>query len=319
MRLISYRENGLPGVGVMIDDDAFVALPKAAPNLPRDLRGLIETDGGFARAADAAEGRAADFRLGDVTLDPVIVAPNAVWGLGLNYELHKKETGLPSSDRYPLLFQRTAASQVGHLQPILCPDPAVAVRYEYEGELAVIIGKGGRHIPIERALEHIAGYSVYNDGSVRDYQLHNRPVVGLGKNFEQSAGFGPWLMTPDEFGDPGKQRIITRLNGIERQNASIDGMVFGIPQLINYLSQGYYLRPGDVIATGSPGSLPPHPGEAPSPKMGDIYVPGMFQMKPGDVCEVEVSGLGTLRNPVAADGPPVYQTSLYSPAGAGAR
>jgi 2-keto-4-pentenoate hydratase/2-oxohepta-3-ene-1,7-dioic acid hydratase in catechol pathway len=314
VRLISYRENGRPGIGVMVDDAGFVALPKAAPDLPREMRALIETEGGIARAGAAAKGRTADLRLGDVLLDPIVAAPNAIWCLALNYKLHINETGLTTSAQYPQIFLRMPCSQVGHLQPILCPDPAVATKYEYEGELAVIIGKGGRHIPVERALEHVAGYSCYNEGSVREYQSHNRQF-GLGKNFEQSGSFGPWLMTPDEFGDPAGHRIITRVNGIERQNATTDLMVFDVPHLINYLSQGYYLRPGDVIVSGSPGSLPPHPGETPPPNTSKVYVPGMVQMKPGDVCEVEISGLGTLRNPVAADAPATYQTRPYTPPG----
>lgn len=312
MRLISYRQNGQPGVGVMVDDKSFVALPKTAPDLPRSLRALIELEGGFAKAAAAAKGRKADLSFNDVQLDPLVIEPNAIWCLALNYRLHIDETGLTTSGKYPQIFLRMPCSQVGHLQPIVCPDPSIATKYEYEGELAVIIGKGGRHIPVERALEHVAGYSCYNEGSVREYQSHNRQF-GLGKNFEQSGSFGPWLMTPDEFGDPAKHRIITRVNGIERQNATTDHMIFGVPQLINYLSQGYFLRQGDVIVSGSPGSLPPHPGEMPPPNTGGVYVPGMVQMKPGDVCEVEISGLGTLRNPVAADAPAKYQTSLYTP------
>jgi 2-keto-4-pentenoate hydratase/2-oxohepta-3-ene-1,7-dioic acid hydratase in catechol pathway len=121
-------------------------------------------------------------------------------------------------------------------------------------------------------------------------------------------------MTPDEFGDWQKHHIITRVNGIERQKATLDLMVFGVPQLINYLSQGYYLRPGDVIVSGSPGSLPLHAGEKPTSKNdGGVYVEGMVQMKPGDVCEVEIDGLGTLSNPVVADAKAEYQTTLFTP------
>lgn len=313
MRLVSYRHQGAPGIGVMVDDTRFVALPKAAPQLPRSLKALIEMEGGFAQAAAAAKGKTADMGFAEVALDPVIPEPNAIWCLALNYKLHIEETGLTTSAKYPQIFLRMPCSQVGHLQPILCPDPAVAKKYEYEGELAVIIGKGGRHIPVERALDHVAGYSCYNEGSVREYQSHNRQF-GLGKNFEQSGSFGPWLMTPDEFGDPSKHRIITRVNGIERQNATTDLMVFDVPHLINYLSQGYFLRPGDVIVSGSPGSLPLQAGERPTSKNeGGVYVEGMVQMKPGDVCEVEISGLGTLSNPVAADAPARYQTSLHRP------
>jgi 2-keto-4-pentenoate hydratase/2-oxohepta-3-ene-1,7-dioic acid hydratase in catechol pathway len=312
VRLISYRHNGQPGVGVMVDDKSFVSLTKAAPDLPRSLKALIAMDGGLARAAAAAKDKKADFSFKDVSLDPVIPDPQAIWCLALNYKLHINETGLTTSAKYPQIFLRMPCSQVGHMQPIVCPDPSIATKYEYEGELAVIIGKGGRHIPVEKALDHVAGYSCYNEGSVREYQGHNRQF-GLGKNFEQSGSFGPWMVTPDEFGNPASKRIITRVNGIERQNATTDLMVFDVPQLINYLSQGYFLRPGDVIVSGSPGSLPPHPGETPPPNSGGVYVPGMVQMKPGDTCEVEIEGIGTLFNPVASDNGAAYQTKLYTP------
>lgn len=326
MRLISYRDDsGLPGVGVMIDDESFVALPKVAPDLPRDLRALIEMGDGFAKAAAAAKGRPADLRLSDVVIDPVIVAPNAIWGVGLNYQHHRDElkdvpdtivSGLENSERFPLVYLRHVAGHVGHLQPILCPDPSQSVRYDYEGELAVIIGKGGRHIPVERALEHVAGYSIYNDGSVREYQMHNHPTVGTGKAFEQAASFGPWLVTPDEFGVPSNQRMTVRINGIERQDSTIDLMIHDIPHLISYLSEAYFLRAGDVISTGSPGYLPPRPDEAPAKDHGDVHIPGMYPLKPGDVCETEITGIGTLRNTVVADLPPTYQTERYVPVAA---
>jgi 2-keto-4-pentenoate hydratase/2-oxohepta-3-ene-1,7-dioic acid hydratase in catechol pathway len=313
MRVFSYRQGDKPGVGVIADHESFVALSEAAPDLPKTLKGILELPNGLERARAAAATKKGLQGLADVAFDPVIPDPQAIWCLALNYKLHINETGLTTSSKYPQIFLRMPCTQVGHLQPILCPAPKVATKYEYEGELAVIIGKGGRHIPVERALDHVAGYSCYNEGSVREYQGHNRQF-GLGKNFEQSGSFGPWLMTPDEFGDPSTHRVIVRVNGVERQNATTDQMIFGVPQLINYLSQGYYLRPGDVIVSGSPGSLPLHPGEKPtSANTGGVYVEGMVQMKPGDVCEVEISGLGTLRNPVAADAPADYQTSLYTP------
>jgi 2-keto-4-pentenoate hydratase/2-oxohepta-3-ene-1,7-dioic acid hydratase in catechol pathway len=313
MRVFSYRQGDKPGVGVIADHESFVALSEAAPDLPKTLKGILELPNGLERARGAAATKKGLQGMAGIAFDAVIPDPQAIWCLALNYKLHINETGLTTSSKYPQIFLRMPCTQVGHLQPILCPAPKVATKYEYEGELAVIIGKGGRHIPVERALEHVAGYSCYNEGSVREYQGHNRQF-GLGKNFEQSGSFGPWLMTPDEFGDPSKHRVITRVNGIERQNATTDQMIFGVPQLINYLSQGYYLRPGDVIVSGSPGSLPLHPGEKPTAaNTGGVYVEGMVQMKPGDVCEVEISGLGTLRNPVAADAPGEYQTSLYTP------
>ncbi len=312
MRLISYSHQRQHGVGVMVNMDGFVALPLVAPELPRTMRGLLEMEGGLEKAIAAAKDKPVDLCIGEVHLDPVVTDPQAIWCLALNYKLHIEETGLTTSPKYPQIFLRMPCTQVGHGEPIVCPDPSVAVKYEYEGELAVIIGKGGRHIPVEKALDHVAGYSCYNEGSVREYQGHNRQF-GLGKNFEQSGSFGPWLMTADEFGDPSKKRVITRVNGIERQNATTDLMVFDVPHLINYLSQGYYLRPGDVIVTGSPGSLPPHKGETPPANSGGVYVAGMVQMKPGDICEVEIPDLGILSNPVAADAPATYQTKLYTP------
>ena len=142
----------------------------------------------------------------------------------------------------------------------------------------MIIGKPGRYIKRDEAFAHVAGYSCYNEGSVREYQGHNRQF-GLGKNFERSGSFGPWLMTPDEFGDPADHTLITRLNGIERQNAKIDGLLFDVPRLIEYLSEGYTLQPGDVIVTGSPGALPLRPGEAPEKPVGNVIVAGQLHMR----------------------------------------
>ena len=230
MRLVSYRLKGEAGVGVIVDDKNFVALPKAAPELPRSLKGLIEMEGGFAKAAAAAKGRKPDLAFSDVVLDPLITEPNAIWCLALNYKLHINETGLTTSAKYPQIFLRMPCSQVGHLQPILCPDPKISTKYEYEGELAVIIGKPGRHIPVGAALSHVAGYACYNEGSVREFQGHNRQF-GLGKNFERSGSFGPWMLTADEFGDPKKHRVITRLNGVEKQNESFEKMLFSVEQV----------------------------------------------------------------------------------------
>ena len=300
MRLISYRHDGAAGVGIMVDDDRFVALSRAAPELPATLRGILELgDGGLMRARAAAEGRPADLSLGDVELDPVIPESNAVWALALNFATHIEETRLTTSDSHPQIFLRMAASQVGHGRPLLCPDPEIAKPFDYEGELAVIIGTTGRHIAETGALSHVAGYSIYNEGSVRDFQRHNRQF-GLGKNFEQSGSFGPWMMTPDEFGPVGPQTLITRLNGVEKQHATLDRMTFSVERVINYLSTGYALRPGDVIVMGTPGAIPPAPGQARGPYDSE-RVPGRTHMKPGDTVEVEISGLGTLVNPVAAD------------------
>ena len=189
-------------------------------------------------------------------LDPVITDPNAIWALALNFQSHVDETGLTTSKEYPQIFLRHAQSQVGAGEPILCPPPSVARAYDYEGELAVVIGRAGRFIPRDKAFDHVAGYSIYNEGSVREYQSHNRQF-GLGKNFERSGSFGPWLMTPDEFGNPYDKLAMTRLNGKTRQRESIGHLLFKVEDLIHYLSMGQKLRPGDVIVTGTPGALKP--------------------------------------------------------------
>ena len=307
MRLFSYMSGGAAHVGVITGADSFIALDEAAPQLPHSLKAILEQPDGMARVRDAVGGKTAVRPLSEVEFLPIIVNPQVTWALALNFKTHIEETGLTTSREFPHLFMRQPSSIVGHNQPLLCPPPEVAKEFSYEGELVVIIGKGGRHIPLEKAFEHIAGYSVCNEGSIRDYQRHNRNF-GLGKNFERSGSTGPWMMTTDEFGDPQKQRVITRLNGIERQNAPLSDMLFPVERLIQYLSAGYTLRPGDVIMMGTPGALPPHPGENLAPS-GRHKILGQVNMKPGDQVEVEITGLGVLRNSVVADAPMVYRPS----------
>ncbi len=177
----------------MVDETGFVALSTAAPDLPNSLRGILELEDGLERTRHAAEGKSPGLHVDDVSLDPVIPEPQAIWALALNFQTHIDETGLTTSPDHPQVFMRQPASHVGHMQPLRCPPPDVAQAFEYEGELAVIIGKSGRHIPVQRALEHVAGYSVYNEGSVREYQRHNRQF-GLGKNFEASGSFDSILL-----------------------------------------------------------------------------------------------------------------------------
>lgn len=298
MRVISYRHDGQPGVGVMVDDESFVALPDAAPDLPRSLRAILEMDDGLDRARAAAEGRSADLGFGDVTLDPVVPEPQAIWALALNFRMHIEETQLTTSSEFPQIFLRMPSSQVGHREAMICPRPELSSMFDYEGELAVIIGRGGRYITESDALASVAGYACYNEGSVREFQRHNRQF-GLGKNFEKSGAFGPWMLTADEFGNPKDHTVITRLNGVEKQNCSLGEMLFSVEQVIKYLSTGYSLRPGDVIVMGTPGALPPGPDYVPGPNESD-RIPGRTHMKVGDTVEVEMTGLGTLVNPIAA-------------------
>jgi 2-keto-4-pentenoate hydratase/2-oxohepta-3-ene-1,7-dioic acid hydratase in catechol pathway len=303
MRLISYRTRGETGVGAMTDDWQFVSLKNAAPQLPNSLKAILELGpAGLQSVASAIKGREPDSRLDLVSLDPVIPDPHAIWALALNFKAHIEETGLTTSKEYPQIFMRMPCSQVGHLEPLWCPDSRVAVTFDYEGELAVVIGTPGRHIPVRQALHHVAGYACYNEGSVREFQGHNRQF-GLGKNFERSGSFGPWLMTPDEFGPPPNHTVVTRLNGVEKQKSKLDDMLFSVEQVIHYLSTGYLLRTGDVIVMGTPGALHPPAGYQPT-QWDSKHIPGRTRMKPGDTCEIEISGLGVLRNPIVADPTP---------------
>jgi 2-keto-4-pentenoate hydratase/2-oxohepta-3-ene-1,7-dioic acid hydratase in catechol pathway len=300
VKIVSYRHQGTAAVGVVTGAKGVIALAKAAPNLPGDLRKILEIDPTLATVRAAAAGKSADLSLDDIQFDPVIREPHATWALALNYKLHIEETGLTTSQVYPQVFMRMPICQVGHKMALWAPSRKIAEAYDYEGELAVIIGKPGRFIKREDAFAHVAGYSSYNEGSVREYQGHNRQF-GLGKNFERSGSFGPWLMTPDEFGDPAEHTLITRLNGIERQRAEISGLLHDVPRLIEYLSEGYTLQPGDVIVTGSPGALPLRAGEQAEKPVGRVIVAGQLHMRRGDVCEVEIDGLGVLSNPVVED------------------
>lgn len=280
MRLVSYRAGETSGIGVMAGDDGFVALDRVDKNLPSSMRALLALPDGLARAAKAAEGKPATHKLADVALDPVVTDPAAVWCAALNYTAHQEEVGRTRSE-FPEIFLRLPASFVGHGASLVAPYGGLVTRYDFEGELVAVIGKGGRNISGADALTHVAGYTVGNEGSVRDYQRHNRQY-GIGKNFHRSGSYGPWLMTADEFGDPYAHEIVTRSEGKEKQRCATGLMLARIEEIIAYVSHGYEFRPGDVIFTGTPASLP-----------GTVK-----KMNPGDVVEIEITGLGTLRNPV---------------------
>ena len=198
---------------------------------------------------------------------------------------HIREVGKKVED-YPLIFVRLTSTQVGHLQPIIRPN--ASDHLDFEGELAVIIGKPGRHIAKENALHHVAGYSIYNDASVRDWQRHTTQYTP-GKNFPSTGGFGPWMVTTDEIPDPTKLRLTTRLNGDLVQNSGLDDFRFSIPEIIAYLSTFTQLLPGDVIITGTPKGV------------GAGRTPPLW-MKPGDRVEVEITSIGKLVNPIAQEG-----------------
>jgi 2-keto-4-pentenoate hydratase/2-oxohepta-3-ene-1,7-dioic acid hydratase in catechol pathway len=284
MKLVSFERNGQIGFGAVIGDDGVVDLGAALGGRYADLQALLAADA-LGEAAAAVAGRTAEFRLGDVTLLPVIPHPGKIWCCGLNYGEHVRETNRQVTEQ-PTFFLRVADSQVGHDQPIVCPPESTQV--DYEAEIAVVIGKPGRRIAEADVAQHIAGYACYNDGSIRDWQKHTSQWVP-GKNFWRTGGFGPWMVTADEIPFGTVMRLQTVLNGQVLQDATTEMMIHSIARQIAYVSTIAPLQPGDVIVTGTPGGV----GARRSPPVW---------MKPGDVCEIVVDKIGTLRNPIAAEG-----------------
>jgi 2-keto-4-pentenoate hydratase/2-oxohepta-3-ene-1,7-dioic acid hydratase in catechol pathway len=282
MKFASFKINGTTSWG-LIDGAEAVDLGALARDRFADLKSVIAA-GALAEVA-AAAAKAARYPLAEITWLPVIPNPDKILCIGLNYETHRKETGRTEVEN-PTVFGRFANSQTGHLANII--RPRVSKDLDFEGELAVIIGKPGRHIARAAAWDHIAGYACYNEGSVRDYQRHTHQFTP-GKNFPETGAFGPWMVTPDEAGDLAPLRLQTRLNGQVVQDATISQMIFGIPQQIEYCSSFTRLEPGDVIVTGTPGGV------------GARRTPPLW-MKPGDVVEVEIDRIGLLRNGIADEG-----------------
>lgn len=280
MKLISYTHNGRASFGAVTPTgvvDLSLALNHAYP----DLKALLVADA-LAAAKSAASTRAADHRLEDLTLLPVIPNPGKIWCCGLNYGEHVRETNREVTEQ-PTFFLRVADSQVGHDQPMIRPPEST--QFDYEAEIAVVIGKAGRRIAEADVADYIAGYACYNDGTVRDWQRHTSQWVP-GKNFWKTGGFGPWLVTSDEIPFGTLMTLTTRLNGQELQRATTEMMIHSIARQIAYVSTIAPLEPGDVIVTGTPGGV------------GARRTPPVW-MKPGDVCEIEVDRIGVLRNPIA--------------------
>jgi 2-keto-4-pentenoate hydratase/2-oxohepta-3-ene-1,7-dioic acid hydratase in catechol pathway len=247
-----------------------------------DLRSAIAANayGEIEQAAASAPRHALDA----VGWLPVVPNPEKIICIGLNYEQHRRETGRPEV-KFPTVFTRFSNSQTGHLRAV--PLTPLSTQLDYEGELAVIIGKAGRYIRSCDALTYVAGYSCYNDISVRDWQYHTQQFAP-GKNFPGTGAFGPWMVTPDEFGEFETLKLETRLNGEVVQSATFGQMIFGIPRLIEYCSDFTRLEPGDVIVTGTPGGV------------GAKRQPPLW-LKPGDVTEVEIGNIGVLRNTIVAE------------------
>lgn len=280
MRLSTVRIAGRTTWGV-IEGETFLDTGAVLAERYADLKAAVAAC--FASVAEAAA-KAALVPLAEIEWLPVIPNPDKILCVGLNYEMHRKETGRAEVEN-PTIFARYSNSQTGHLKPII--RPKVSTELDYEGELAVIIGKPGRYISREDALGHVAGFACYNDGSVRDYQRHTHQFTP-GKNFPDTGAFGPWMMTPDELGPLDDLRIQTRLNGQVVQDATFGQMIFDIARQIEYCSSFTRLEAGDVIASGTPGGV------------GAKRNPPLW-MKPGDIVEVEIDKLGTLRNPITQE------------------
>ena len=284
MKLMSYQHAGRETWGVVVGDGVADMATRTGHASLADF--IASPD--FERRDALVAGLSADATLADVTFLPVIPRPEKIVCAVRNYMDHHQEVLAAGIQRelseQPPIFLRVWRSQTPHNGPIV--RPRVSESLDWEGELAVIIGEGGRDISEADAWKHVAGYSCYNDASIREWQFHAKQIAS-GKNFESTGGFGPWMVTADEI-EPGRElKLEVRLNGETVQSSHTGHMIFSIPKLIHYASTIFTLTPGDVIATGTPAGV------------GWSKKPPRF-MKPGDIVEVEIEAIGLLRNPVVA-------------------
>jgi len=274
MKLVSYRAGGSASYGIW-KDEGIVDLKKRMADAGESIRSILD------RLHEAAthSAAAADHAHDAVELLAPVPDPAKILCVGLNYKSHIAETGR-EPPAHPILFPRYPSSLVADGEDLV--RPRASSDFDYEGELAFVIGRGGRHIPKADALSHVAGFACFNDGSVRDWQRHTSQFLP-GKTFWRSGSFGPWLVTPDEVGAIGPLTLTTRLNGQVMQQATLDDLLFGVPDLIAYISTILPLEPGDVVATGTTGGV------------GLFRKPPVW-MKPGDKVEVEIERVGRLVN-----------------------
>jgi 2-keto-4-pentenoate hydratase/2-oxohepta-3-ene-1,7-dioic acid hydratase in catechol pathway len=279
MAFVSFIAEGRTTYGIARPDGVFDLGRRIGATLP-DLRSLLTAQSlGLATSLPAPT--TTDYATGQFTYLPILPNPSKILCVGLNYEEHRVETGRKKAD-YPTLFTRFADTLTGHQTPMLLPASSSA--FDYEGELAVIIGKHGFHVPEDKAMDIVAGYSLFNDGSIRDWQRHTAQFTP-GKNFPATAGFGPCLITPDEAGPLEQKSLQTHLNGQLVQSAHLGDMIFSIAQVIAYITAFTALSPGDVIATGTPGGV------------GFTREPPLY-MRSGDTVTITIEGIGTLTNTI---------------------
>jgi 2-keto-4-pentenoate hydratase/2-oxohepta-3-ene-1,7-dioic acid hydratase in catechol pathway len=279
MRIVAFDHQGAPRLGV-VDGEAVIDLAEAAPDLPRELAALLRREDGLAAAASAANSARREFK--GLRLLPPVGNPGKIVCLGLNYVDHAAEGG-HAKPTYPSLFLRCTTSLCGHGVPIVRPQCSTAL--DYEAELVAVVGRRARHVTKAQALEVVAGYSCFNDASVRDYQRKTTQWT-IGKNFDATGAFGPWFVTADELpaGATGLA-IRSKLNGEVMQDANTRDMLFPVDETIALLTECLTLEPGDLLVMGTPAGV----GYARKPPVW---------MKPGDTIEIEIEGIGTLSNPV---------------------
>jgi 2-keto-4-pentenoate hydratase/2-oxohepta-3-ene-1,7-dioic acid hydratase in catechol pathway len=282
MKLVTYRHRNAETFGV-VAADGVVEAGRRLGGRYGGLRAVLAA-AALREVRDATAAVTPDLALDEIEFLPTIPDPAKTLCVGLNYKAHIQETGRTDAD-HPSIFVRFPESQVGHGQPLV--KPRLSEQFDYEGELAVIIGRPAWRVPERDALAYVAGYACFNDGSVRDWQRHTSQWTP-GKNFRGSGAFGPWLTTADEIPDPSRLTLVTRLNGRELQRATTDLLIFTIPLIIAYVTSFTPLAPGDVIATGTPGGV------------GSRRNPPVWMAK-GDTIEVDISSIGVLRNPIVEE------------------
>jgi acylpyruvate hydrolase len=285
MRFICFKSASHAGIAVRAADGAYRGLTAADSGYPGDLDALLKSGPAALQDAAAALASGNQVDLADIEFLPPLRNPQKIICIGLNYADHSAETGFKTPE-YPAVFVRFNSTLVGHLQPIV--KPKLSEQLDYEGELVAVIGTAGRHISKPAALGHVAGYSLFNDASVRDFQFKSGQWP-MGKNFDATGAFGPEFITADELplGCKGL-RFETHLNGTVLQKAIIDDLIFDVATLVSLLSEAFTLLPGDIIVTGTPGGV----GLARKPPLW---------MKPGDVCTITSKDLGELSNPIVAE------------------
>jgi len=284
VKLITFEAAGKTSFGLVRDGKVIDLGPrlKEAKGLEDLLLPEMQ-----AHAASAATGAAGDYTFGQIKFRRPIVYPEKIICIGVNYANRNREYDDDTIPKYPSVFMRVPETLVGHGEPIVRPPESVEL--DYEGEIAIVIGEGGRRIPRASALRHIAALTCLNEGCIRDWMRHGKFNVTQGKNFDRCGSVGPWLVTADKFPNGyGEMRVTTRVNGEVRQDDTTANLIFDFAYLVSYVSTWATLKRGDIISTGTPVGA------------GARFKPPKW-LKPGDVVEIEVSGIGTLSNPVIAE------------------